>query len=159
LSLHAVQPPADLQFVNAFCVISRTNLRRVDSAVRREPSTSGESVLPHHRNSIDCGFRPALPAADRGSTHVDRPGVALRRRMDSPIQGTLVRRQAAGVLPGLAISFYRSALVDSKNTRTSVSNDPKFQEVLTEYRRRIEAEGKLRQSISRQEWLRRRDEF
>jgi len=38
-------------------------------------------------------------------------------------------------------------------------NDPAIQEVLAEYRRRIETEDGLRKILSRQEWLSRRDEF
>jgi predicted O-methyltransferase YrrM len=37
--------------------------------------------------------------------------------------------------------------------------DPTFQNVLAEYRQRMEAEDAIRKAISRQEWLQRRDEF
>jgi predicted O-methyltransferase YrrM len=41
----------------------------------------------------------------------------------------------------------------------NVMQDPAVMEVLSEYRRRMEAEDALRGRLSREEWLRRRDEF
>src|SRR5215471_213016 len=43
--------------------------------------------------------------------------------------------------------------------QTNVIQDPAVIEVLSEYRRRMEAEDALRSRLSRQEWLQRRDEF
>src|SRR5215831_514368 len=43
--------------------------------------------------------------------------------------------------------------------QTNVIQDPEVIEVLSEYRRRMEAEDALRSRVSRQEWLQRRDEF
>jgi predicted O-methyltransferase YrrM len=40
-----------------------------------------------------------------------------------------------------------------------IMKDPAVQNVLTEYHRRIESEAAIRKSVSRQEWLSRRDEF
>jgi predicted O-methyltransferase YrrM len=40
-----------------------------------------------------------------------------------------------------------------------IMKDPAVQNVLTEYRQRMQSEAAIRKSLSRQEWLRRRDEF
>jgi predicted O-methyltransferase YrrM len=42
---------------------------------------------------------------------------------------------------------------------TNIIQDPAVIEVLSEYRRRMDAEDALRSRVSRQEWLQRRDEF
>jgi predicted O-methyltransferase YrrM len=48
---------------------------------------------------------------------------------------------------------------EEKLMQTNVIQDPAVIEVLSEYRRRMEAEDALRSRLSRQEWLQRRDEF
>src|SRR5215510_13336767 len=95
-------------------------LRRVDSPVWQTPSASGQQVLPHYRYSANRGVDPSLPLADFYSAHLAGAHIAFCRRMATAIHRTLVRGQAARVLPRLAVSLRRVALVDCQNSETTL---------------------------------------
>jgi predicted O-methyltransferase YrrM len=134
----------------------------VDSAIQREPSASGEQVLPHDRHSFDRRFHSIFLIAHHCPSLLAIAGYVIYRRMAFAIHRTLVRGKAAGILPRLALPIRRAPMVERQNSRPRLITmiiDSAVLAVLNEYQIRIEAEANLRKALSRQEWLSRRDEF
>lgn len=93
----------------------------MDRAICAESSTSNQPVLSRRRDPDD---RRVAAVVFSGGLHpgmVARASSDVRGWMDLAVHRPLVRRKAAGVFQGLAVSLRRASLVDGQDAGARVA--------------------------------------
>ena len=111
-------PPIPLRGLNR---LRWAQLGGVGRRLCAEPSEPDQSIDPSHRHPLDRGVTAAVRAVGLRCPIVAVAGGNVRHRLGVAIRWSCLRRQAAGILQGLALSVRRPALVGYQDDGEGVS--------------------------------------